>query len=63
MKPSVMFVNGAIRIRAETRTIACGGIMVRRFLAIALLGIGATFTHLKLRHFWVADDRDGGRYG
>ena len=37
--------------------------MVRRFLAIALLGIGATFTHLKLRHFWVADDRDGGRYG
>jgi pimeloyl-ACP methyl ester carboxylesterase len=40
-----MFVNGAIRIRAETRTIARGGIMVRRFLTIALLGIGATFTH------------------
>src|SRR6266849_8472396 len=45
MKRSIMFVNGAIRIRAETRTIACGGIVIRRFLAITLLAIGATFSH------------------
>src|SRR6266849_6898442 len=45
MKRSIMFVNGAIRIRAETRPIACGGIMIRRFLVFALLAIGATVSH------------------
>src|SRR5437016_4110002 len=45
MKQSVMLLDGAIRIRAETRPIACGGIMIHRFPAIALLAIGATVTH------------------
>src|SRR5438132_12823627 len=45
MKQSVMLLDGAIRIRAETRPIACGGIMIHRFPAIALLAIGATATH------------------
>src|SRR5438477_6406381 len=45
MQRSIIFESGAIRIRAETRTIACGGIMIRRFLAITLLAIGAMFTH------------------
>src|SRR5438105_7044998 len=45
MKQSVMLLDGAIRIRAETRPIACGGIMIRRFLVIALIAIGATVSH------------------
>src|SRR3989440_4601916 len=45
MKQSVMLLDGAIRIRAETRPIACGGIMIHRFPAIALLAIGAIFSH------------------
>src|SRR5215467_11453839 len=45
MKRSIMFLHGAIGIRAQTRTLPCGGIMFRRFLAIALLAIGASFSH------------------
>src|SRR5256884_829610 len=45
MKQSVMLLDGAIGIRAEPRPIACGGIMIHRFPAIALLAIGATVTH------------------
>jgi pimeloyl-ACP methyl ester carboxylesterase len=36
-------VHGAIRIRAEIHTSLGGGIMLRRFLVIALLAISATF--------------------
>src|SRR5438128_10503455 len=51
MKQSVMLLDGAIRIRAEHRPIACGGIMIHRFPAIALLAIGATsLTRNRLYH-------------
>jgi pimeloyl-ACP methyl ester carboxylesterase/uncharacterized RmlC-like cupin family protein len=37
--------HNAIRIRVEIRRLYRGGIMIRRFFAIALFAIGATFSH------------------